>query len=107
MVKLIPIVSHAGLVEQIVGQFVFMYVLAEPGDSNYTQIRYELNLNIITRKAYDFFETLADENGMIMSDEVDLTTQITLFLKEWETIVDVTAIQQNVHSQLKKLDKDD
>ena len=104
MIKIIEITSHAELVEKIVGQFAFMALMSESEDSNFFELQ-DINLQDIFRKADAFFVDCTDDLGMIMSDEVGLKDKITDFLKEWEEITDVTAIQQNIHYQLSILDK--
>jgi hypothetical protein len=96
------LVAHANLIEQIVGQFVFMTCMSEPQDSNFHAL-HELDLNDIFRKADAFFVDLTDEFGLIESQEKKLSVELKKFLSEWEEITDVTAIQQNVHYQLARL----
>lgn len=106
MKKLVEITSHTEIIEKIIGQFVFMKLMSEPEDSNFLEL-FDLNLNDIFKKADEFFIDFTDDLGMIISEDVNLSSKITEFLKEWSQIVDVTAIQQNVHYQLYVLDKYD
>ena len=105
MNKLPKVISHAELVEAIVGQFAFMKMMVEPEDRGITELN-AIDLNYVCKKADDHFLMLTDMVGIInqdnLSEDVDLAKEITLFLSEWKEIVDVTAIQQNVHNILNK-----
>lgn len=103
MVKLIPIVTTANLIERIVGQFAFMKAMSEVNDANY----YELNrvdLNQVYDLAWLYFPNFEDIPGIIESETCNLDKKITKFLSRWASVTDVTAIQQNIHFQLQKLD---
>jgi len=105
MRKLIEITTHPQLVQEIVGQFVFMILMAETEDHKFKEIQ-SLNLQDIFNKADNYFIQFSDQNKMIFTEEHNLTEKITEFLKEWEEIVDVTAIQQNIHYKLLVMDKE-
>jgi len=91
------------LVEKIVGQFAFMICMAEPQDHSFDKLQ-KLNLHDVFKKADDYFCQYADDDGMILTEEFNLKSKLAEFLKEWEAITDVTAIQQNIHYQLARLD---
>ena len=105
MVKLIEITSHADLVTEIVAQFAFMKIMSEPQDHSFNRLE-KLSLDEIYSKADDFFVQFTDELGMITTSECELDKKITEFLKEWESVTDVTAIHQNINYRLKVLDQD-
>lgn len=105
MVKLIEIVAHPTLVSEIVGQFVFMITMSRPGDSNFEKL-HAIDLNDIFKKADNYFVDFTSVEEMIMTEECDLSEKITAFLKEWASITDVTAIQQNIHYNLMIMDKE-
>ncbi len=104
MRKLIPIVACPSLVAEIIGQFVFMALMAHPNDKNFIELQY-LDLNDIFTKADQFFGDLTDVGELIMADEVNLSEKLTEFLQEWAQIVDITAMQQNIHHRLEIHDK--
>ena len=104
MRKLVEITSHPELVAQVMAQFAFMITMAEKDDPNFEKLQ-ELNLQDIFQKADQFFCEYTDDLGMIMTEECGLTEKITEFLKEWEEVVDVTAIQQNIHYHLLLIDE--
>lgn len=105
MRKLVSMVSHPNLIQEIVGQFVFMMMMSKPEDGNFEAL-HSLDLNDIAKKADTFFIEFAEIEELIMADECNLTEKITEFLKEWQHITDVTAIQQNIHYRLLIMDKE-
>lgn len=104
MVKLIQYVSHPDLCAQIVGQFAFMKAMARPEDNSFFPLQ-ELSLDDIYNKADNYFIDFTSIEELIDADECNLSDKITSFLQEWKSITDVTAIQQNIHYQLKTLDE--
>lgn len=107
MNKLPSIITHPELIETIIGQFAFMKMMAKPEDNNFYVLN-ELDLNDILRKADSFFVeycTFEEEIELeILEEEFSLT--IARFLSEWKAIVDVAAIQQNVHYRLAIIDSE-
>lgn len=96
MRKLPEVISHAQLVEQIVGQFVFMKMMAEKQDRNFEALN-AIDLNAICNSADNFFVEFVEMEGLIMAHECKLHEKLTEFLKPYAHITDVTAIQQNIH----------
>lgn len=105
MIKLIPITSHPELVSEIVYQFSFMKLMSEASDRHHLELS-ALNIDDVYRKADLYFIDFTDDLGMIMTEDHDIKTKLTEFLKEWHEIVDVTAIQQNVHYRLSVMDNE-
>lgn len=107
MNKLPKLVSHPELIEAIIGQFAFMKMMAESTDSKFVEL-IQIDLNDVLSKADTFFIDYCTLLHMIEQEELpaemDLTEGITKFLSEWKEIVDVTAIQQNVHNILRQKD---
>ena len=103
MIKLVQYVSYPTLCEQIVGQFAFMKAMSQPHDKVYQDLR-DVSLDDIYKKAHERFIKLATFDILIEAEECNLSKQLTEFLKQWESITDVTAIQQNIHYQLTKLE---
>jgi hypothetical protein len=77
--------------------------MSRPEDGNYAAL-HALNLHMIFRKADDYFVQFTDVEETILTDECNLSEKITEFLSEWKAIVDVTAIQQNIHHHLSLTD---
>lgn len=107
MNKLPSIITHPELIETIIGQFAFMKMMAKPEDRNFYALN-ELDLNDVFRKADSFFIEYCTFEEAIEMDELEeeFSTTIALFLSEWKAIVDVTAIQQNVHHRLATIDSE-
>lgn len=100
MKKLPEAVSHPQLCEAIVGQFAFMKAMSKPSDNN-SDALYDIDLNDVFQKCDDYFVNLTSFEEIIETEESNLENKITEFLSQWKTVVDVTAIQQNVHNILK------
>jgi hypothetical protein len=105
MIKLIPLVTHPELCAQIVAQFAFMKIMAKPEDRNFLLLQ-DISLDDVYNKADNYFIKFTSIEEVIDSEECDLTKKITFFLKQWSSVTDVTAIQQNIHYHLKAIDKD-
>ena len=96
MRELIEITSHSELISAIMKAFTFMAVEDQKDDFDF---------NSLYKKASTYFLEITDDLGMIMTKEVDAKAKLTDFLKEWKTVFDVTAIQQNIHYDLLIHDK--
>ena len=103
MVKLVKYVAHPDLCGKIVGQFAFMKSMSRPDDSSFSKLQ-ELSLDDIYNKADNYFVEFTSMEELINADECNLSKKITEFLQEWNEITDVTAIQQNIHYELRKLE---
>jgi hypothetical protein len=103
MRNLPEVISHAQLVQEIVGQFTFMRMMAEPQDRNFQKLQ-ALDLNDICNKADNFFVEFCEIEGLIMAHECKMDEKLAAFLKEWQSITDVTAIQQNIHYHFHAMD---
>jgi len=103
MLKLIRITTKPDLVAEIVKQFAFMQLMSEPQDNNYRELQ-KIDLNYIRKKADKYFTRFCTIDVAIDTEETDLTNRIKEFLQDWAAITDVTAIQQNIHHDLAKLD---
>jgi len=103
--KLVEITSHAEIVTEIVAQFAFMKIMAEEQDGNYEALD-KLRLDEIYAKADNYFVEFTDDFGMIETAPCNLTEKLTQFLSEWSSIVDVEAIQQNIHHRLQLFDSE-
>lgn len=104
-VELVKIISHQELVANLVGQFVFMILMAKPQDKNFKQIR-DFDIKKMFDLADNYFVEFTGFEGMIETDKCDLSNKITDFLSEYSSIFDTKAIQQNIHYQLSVLDQD-
>lgn len=95
------IISYPSLIQAIVGQFAFMQAIVEKNDNNYDAI-WSIDLNDVCKKAIIFFEKFLTIDLAIECTELKNPFEHDLknFLSEWKEIVDVTAIQQNVHTIL-------
>ncbi len=106
MKPLVKITSHPTIVQEIIGQFVFIILMSRPEDSNFKKLQ-ELDINDVFKKADSYFIKFTDFEEMISdTDACNLTEKITEFLKEWAYVVDITAIQQNVHYRLEMMEKE-
>lgn len=102
MIPLPKIVTHPELIEQIIGQFAFMKVMAHPDDKNYKEL-VELDLNNVLGKADNYFCQFTVYEEAIDTIQCNLSQKIKDFLQEWKSITDITSIQQNIHSAFSKL----
>lgn len=105
MLKLVDLVTLPELVSTIVQQFSFMKMMAEPQDSNFKLLE-AFDLNDLHQRADDFFVHFTTYESVIDTNECDLTSKITLFLDPYSMITDVTAVQQNIHYQLQRMNND-
>ena len=96
MRHLIEITSHSELTASIMQAFTFMAVEDSKDDFDF---------NDLYKKASNHFLPVTDDIGMIMTEQDNVTLMLTKFLKEWECVFDVTAIQQNIHYHLLVMDK--
>lgn len=103
MIKLIEHVGHPELCAQIVGQFAFMKAMSRPEDNCFFALQ-DLSLDEIYNKADAYFIDFTTIEEIIESDKCNLTEKLSLFLQEWKGITDVTAIQQNIHYNLKRME---
>jgi hypothetical protein len=99
MIQLPDAVTHPELCDIIVGQFAFMKAMARPEDSNFFPLQ-ELSLNDVFEKADAHFIDFTITEEVIDTKKCNLSEKIKLFLSEWSQVVDVTAIQQNIHYKL-------
>jgi hypothetical protein len=101
MVELVKIIGHSEFVSEIVKQFTFM-AIEDCKES-------EFDFNKLVKDASDYFQECADDLGMISQDSfddesLDLESMLICFLQKYQSTFDVTAIQQNIHYNLKVLD---
>lgn len=99
MKKLPEVTSHPDLVSEIIGQFAFMILMASPEDTNYDALQ-DFNLQNLFKKADEFFLPLTVEESIIMCYECDLHSRIAEFLTQYDSIIDVDAVQQSIHFRL-------
>ena len=102
MNKLPTFIGHPELVSQIVGQFVFMILMSSGEDHNFVELNV-VDINTVFKKADSYFLDYTDDLGMIDTIETKMDQKIKKFLSEWRAVVDVEAIQQNVHNGLRHL----
>jgi DNA phosphorothioation-dependent restriction protein DptG len=81
-----------------------MKAMSRPEDNSFIPLQ-ELSLDDIYNKADKYFIDFTSIEELIDAEECNLSEKITGFLKEWESITDVTAIQQNIHYELGVLDE--
>lgn len=101
MNKLPEIVGLNELCAAIVGEFAFMIISADYFDSNYEDLK-SIDLNVLLKRTVRYFESCTDLD-VIDTKKAELHIKIAGFLYPYRNIVDVAAIQQNVHHKLVKL----
>ncbi len=102
MIPLVKITSHPELVSEIVGQFAFMKLMAELEDKSWVELC-DLDIDDVFQAADDYFIQFTSFEKTIDTRKTNLESELKEFLSQYKHITDVTAIQQNIHYRLSKL----